>query len=145
MPPERLEIKRAIMLSTCLRDRLFIDHIVLVISDLQRTIAFYTKVFGEPAYLGKESLMFIVGSTRLFLGLPYASLPENDRFSPNRIGLEHLAFGVKSFEELTLVERHLNENGIPHSGIHIDSHSKREKIWLNDPDGIRLEFFLRDE
>jgi hypothetical protein len=29
-----------------------------------------------------------------------------------------------------------------HSGIHIDSNSQREKIWLNDPDKIRIEFFI---
>jgi glyoxylase I family protein len=37
------------------------------------------------------------------------------------------------------------KKAILHSGINIDSHSQREKIWLNDPDGIRLEFFLREE
>lgn len=36
----------------------------------------------------------------------------------------------------------IDAGGIVHSGIHIDSHSKREKIWLNDPDKIRIEFFI---
>ena len=131
------------MISTRPGQGLFIDHIVLVISNLQQTVDFYSKIFGDPAYLGEDYVMFIIDDTRLFLVLPHAPLPENDRFSPNRIGLEHLAFGVRALEELTLIEQHLNDNMILHSGIHIDNHSKCEKIWLNDPDGIRLEFFLR--
>ena len=57
------------LLSSGLAARLFIDHLVLVVSD--------------------------IGRTRLFLVLPYGEL-----------------------------------------------HSKREKIWLNDPDKIRIEFFI---
>lgn len=122
---------------------LFIEHIVLVVKNLKRSKEFYSKIFGNPEYSDEYSFMFRIGETKLFLCLPYGKLPKNDRFNPNRIGLEHLAFGVRSLRKLKEIEQHLDKQKIKHSGIHIDKHSKKEKIWLDDPDGIRLEFFLR--
>jgi glyoxylase I family protein len=132
----------ATLLPAELAAKLFIEHLVLVVSDIGRTREFYTKIFGEPAYQNERSLVYDIGRTRLFLVFPHGELPAGDVFSPNRIGLEHFAIGIDSVEELREVERVLNAGGIVHSGIHIDSHSKREKIWLNDPDKIRIEFFI---
>ena|SRR5579863_1847311 len=130
------------MLSSGLTAKLFIDHLVLVVSDIGRTRAFYSKIFGEPAYQNERSLVYGIGRTRLFLVLPHGDLPAGDVFSPNRIGLEHFAIGIGSVEEMREVAQVLDAGGILHSGIHIDSNSKREKIWLNDPDKIRIEFFI---
>jgi catechol-2,3-dioxygenase len=63
----------ATMLSFGLAAKLFIDHLVLVVSDIGRTREFYSKILGEPAYQNERSLV---------------------------------------------------------------------KIWLNDPDKIRIEFFI---
>lgn len=92
--------------------KLFIDHIVLTISDIERTKDFYTRIFGEPKYSDSDSVMYMVGETKLFLGLPYGSLIIGDRFNPNRIGLEHLAFGVSSIQDLIQIENHLNKKTI---------------------------------
>jgi glyoxylase I family protein len=129
-------------LSSGLAAKLFIDHLVLVVSDIGRTRQFYSKIFGEPTYQNERSVVYNIGPTRLFLVLAYGELPAGDVFSPNRIGLEHFAIGIGSVEELREVGQVLDAGGIVHSGIHIDSHSKREKIWLNDPDKIRIEFFI---
>jgi len=120
----------------------FIHHIVLVVSDIKQTAEFYRKVLGKPEEKGRYSIMYHIGKTKLFLTLPYGKLSKKDRFDPNRIGLEHLAFGVNSLGELKKIEKHLDEQEIRHSGIHIDKHSRKEKIWLDDPDGIRMEFYL---
>src|SRR5580698_5422615 len=129
-------------LSPGLASRLFIDHLVLVVSDIGRTREFYSKIFGDPAYQNERSLVYNIGPTRLFLVLPHGELPAGDVFSPNRIGLEHFAIGIGSVEELREVAQVLDAGRILHSGIHIDSNSQREKIWLNDPDKIRIEFFI---
>ena len=63
----------------------------------------------------------------------------NDRFSPNRVGLDHLSFGVANRAELekaaTLFEEHGIEHGevrdLPPFGIII--------LSFSDPDGIQLE------
>ena len=69
---------------------LSIDHIVLVIKDLNVSKEFYEKIFGKSDFNDKYSFMFIIGETKLFLCLPYGKIPENDRFNPNRVGLERL-------------------------------------------------------
>ena len=85
--------------------------------------------------------MYQIGPTRLFLTLPHGTLPAADTFSPNRIGLEHFAIAIETIDDLKEIEKNLNAGSIKHSGIHIDSHSHKEKIWLDDPDKIRIEFF----
>jgi|SRR5580658_1212752 glyoxylase I family protein len=124
-----------------LAQKLFIDHIVLVISDIRGTKDFYSKIFGEPSYQDDASAMYRIGPTKLFLMLPHGKLPVDDVFSPNRIGLEHFAIAIEAVEDLKEIEMTLNEGFIRHSGIHIDSHSHKEKIWLDDPDKIRIEFY----
>jgi catechol-2,3-dioxygenase len=131
------------MLPIDLSSRLFIEHIVLTVKDMARTKAFYTKIFGESRYQGDDFVMFEIGQTHLFLVIPYGQPLPDDVFNPNRIGLEHLAFGIEKLEDLQTIEQTLTAAAIKHSGIHIDKHSKKEKIWLDDPDKIRLEFFLR--
>jgi len=64
------------------------------------------------------------------------------KFNPSNIGLEHIAFGIKDLEDLQEVEKILIINNIQNSGIHIDKSSKKQKIWLNDPSNIRIEFYL---
>ena len=96
----------------------------------------------RPAYGGEAKVMYHIGPTRLFLTLPLGEPLPNDKFDPKRIGLEHFAIGITSVEDLKEIEKVLNEGSITHSGIHIDKHSGKEKIWLDDPDNaIRVEFF----
>lgn len=120
----------------------FIDHIVLMIKDVKGTDRFYSKFLGKAFYNDKYSVCYKIGNTKLFLGLPYHGI-KNNKFNLDRIGLNHLAFGVKTLTELKALERLLNKTRIMNSGIKIDKYGKKEFIWFNDPDGIRLEFYLR--
>lgn len=119
-----------------------IDHVVLTVKNILETKKFYSKILGKPKSSDKYQIVYKIGKTKLFLVLPYGKVPQNDRFNPNRVGLEHLAFGVSSLGTLKQLAANLDRNKIKHSGIHVDKHSDKEKIWLNDPDEIRLEFFL---
>lgn len=124
---------------------LYVDHIVLTVSDVVKTKNFYSKIFGKPDSEDDYSLMYRFGETKLFFVLPHGNMPQGDRFNPNRIGLEHFAIGVRTLDDLKKIEEALSKNVIENSGIHIDKHSKKEKIWLNDIDGIRLEFFIKPD
>lgn len=114
----------------------------MTVKNILETKKFYSKILGKPKSSDKYQIVYKVGKTKLFLVLPYGKIPKNDKFNPNRVGLEHLAFGVVSIRTLEQINENLNKNKVKHSGIHIDKHSKKEKIWLDDPDGIRLEFFI---
>jgi glyoxylase I family protein len=131
------------MIPSSLRTKLYLDHVVLTIRDIHRTKEFYAKIFGEPDFQVDEGFMYQMGPTRLFFTLPRGPQAPNDRFDPTRVGLEHIAVGVKTVGELEVIAKVLDENSIKHSGIHIDNHSNKEKIWLDDPDKIRVEFYIQ--
>jgi|SRR3990167_1317177 len=118
----------------------FIDHIVIMIKDAEKTADFYGKFLGVPISKDSEQVVFKIGDTSLFFGLPYKDYEWHDK---DKYGLNHLAFGVKSLEELRGLETKLNQANIKNSGIQIDKYGKKEFIWFDDPDGYRLEFYLR--
>ena len=85
-------------------------------------------------------IMYMVGDTRLFF------TPSVDHPSPHNkenVGLNHIALGVRTIEELQRVESQLNEGSVAHSGIKLWQDGLTKYIWLDDPDGIRVEYWLR--
>ena len=123
---------------------LFIDHITIMVKDVKKTEEFYSKVFGEPIHRDDYSVAWKFGDTKLFFGLPFKEI-ENNAFNRNRIGLNHIAWGIRTLDEMKEWEGKLNEVGIKNSGIIKDKYKNREYIWFDDPDGIRQEFYLRYE
>jgi len=130
------------MINTNLKNSITIHHIVFTIMDLSETEIFYTKIFGQPFYSNESTSMYQVGQSILI----FTQKEQQDqllvKFNPLNIGLEHIAFGLKNLKELQEVEKVLTDNDIQNSGIHLDKSSKKEKIWLNDPSNIRIEFYL---
>lgn len=120
-----------------------IDHLVFRISSFDRTERFYNALLGPPTYRDEESLMYIVGGTRIFFTL--AGEAELGTYDKESIGLNHIAFGVRSLAELEAIQAQLDRTGIENSGIKIDEYGLKEFIWLDDPDGLRVEFYLRPE
>ena len=130
------------MISNALKNSIGIHHIVFTVVDILETEKFYTKIFGAPDRANDAKIVYIVGPTLLIFMQKSTPNPPSKKFDPTVIGLEHFAIGLKNLAELQQVEEVLTENQIVNSGIHIDSDSKREKIWLNDPSNIRGEFIL---
>ena len=85
--------------------------------------------------------MYMTGDTRIF----FAVTSDPGTLDKEKIGLNHLAFGVNSLNELHQIETQLEKCGIAHSGIQMDQYGLKEYIWLDDPDGMRIEFYLRTE
>ena len=119
-----------------------IDHIVLIIKDLKKSEKFYSAFLGKPTHKDKYSIAYQIGETKLFLGLPYGKL-KRKIFDKEEIGLNHLAFGIRKLPELKALEQTLKKARIKNSGIQIDKYGKTPFIWFDDPDDIRLEFYLR--
>lgn len=130
------------MIKNSIKENLKIHHIVFTISDLIETEKFYTKIFGPALYANPNTAMYQVGQTMLIFMQKEQKNQLSTKFDPSNIGLDHVAFGLKNLSELEEVEKVLNEEEIKYSGIHIDDSSKKEKIWLNDPSNIRIEFYL---
>jgi glyoxylase I family protein len=119
----------------------FVDHLVFRVVELDRTERFYTALLGHTPERAENSLMYKAGDTRLFFTL--SDRPQQSAFEKEDVGLNHLALGVRTMEELKSIRAQLDSAGISHSGIKIDHYGRKEFIWLDDPDGMRIEFYLR--
>ena len=119
----------------------FFDHAVFRVADVSRTERFYTILLGELSHRTEDSVMYEVGDTRLFFSACDVANPRV--FEKEQIGLNHLAFGVRTLGELQAIRTQLDGGGVVHSGILIDRYGEKEFIWLDDPDGMRVEFYLR--
>lgn len=120
----------------------FIDHIVLIVKSVEETEKFYSLFLGEPIVKNEESVAYQIGETKIFFGLPYA---EQFKIGDKDAGgFNHLAFGVRTLEELKTFQDILDKNNIKNSGVQIDRYGKKEFIWFDDPHNYRIEFYLRN-
>ena len=74
----------------------------------------------------------------LLMGLrPMA--PSGDRFDPDRVGLDHLSFGVPGRGDLEQAMRLFDEHGVPHGEITTLAGFGIDVLPFEDPDGVQLE------
>lgn len=116
----------------------FIDHIVIMVKDIQATEKFYSIFLDKPAYVGEMFIIYQIGSTRVFFKKVNGEWQLTDK---DRGGLNHLAFGVSTGDELKEFERILADGNIKNSGIRVDKDTGKDYIWFDDPDGVRLEIY----
>ena len=120
-------------------------HIGLNVSDLDRSRAFYQRVFGLD--LAAESQQ--EGRRYVFLardGQPVLTLWQQaeGRFEAARPGLHHLSFQVESLDQVRFAERTLHELGATFAYEGVVPHAEGADsggIFFEDPDGIRLEIY----
>ena len=120
-----------------------IDHLVFRVASIETTETFYTALLGQPAFKTEGMVLFTVSGTRLFFTA--VSTPATHPYNKDEIGLNHIALGVPTVADLQAISTQLDTANITHSGIKIDPHGGKEYIWLNDPDGFRVEFYLREQ
>ncbi len=119
----------------------FVDHLVWRVRDLSQTEKFYAALLGTPDHRAKDSIMYQVGDTRLFFTRCQGQA--SGTYDKEKVGLNHFALGVRTQEDLTKIETQLDAAGIAHSGIKLDSYGGTPFLWMDDPDGLRVEFYLR--
>ena len=119
----------------------FVDHLVFRVSTLEVTERFYAALLLQPPERAVDSRMYQVGHTRLF----FTSVAgrQTRTHDKEQVGLNHVASGVRTIEDLESIQAQLSDQLIAHSGIVLDQYGLNEFIWLDDPDGIRVEFYLR--
>jgi glyoxylase I family protein len=129
-----------------------VHHLRLTVTDVQRSREFYTSLLGfqvaaespppgDPAADEVFSILFggiVMIRGNLIMGLrPMA--PAGDRFDPDRVGLDHLSFGVASREELEQAVRLFDERGVTHGEITRLPSFGIDVLPFTDPDGVQLE------
>ena len=119
-----------------------VHHIRLIVTDVPRSRAFYTSLlnFTLAAEL-PPGVVLTNGNILLGLTLPWdaSQAIEHDRFSPHRVGLDHLSFGVASRAELEKALALFEERGVEHGEIRDLPPFGITILSFNDPDGIQLE------
>lgn len=125
-----------------------ISHIDLTVTDLDRSEAWYTDLFGLQRVLdGRnddhhfDSRYLLHPDSLLIVGLVAhdRTVTESAGFDEHRVGLDHLSLNVASAEEVTRWADRLDERGIDRSPIVVGD------LWdvlvFRDPDNIQLELF----
>ena len=118
-----------------------VDHVDLVVSDMDQAIAFYTEKLGlKITHDGRPDR----GSKHTFLGDDAASflaLEEDPGFhveaSPTQ-RLGHLAFAV---DDVGAVRAELSRRGVAITGERADEDGKGKSYYFTGPDGIHLEIY----
>jgi glyoxylase I family protein len=129
-----------------------IHHLRLTVTDVGRSREFYTGLLGfqvavespppdDPAAAEAFKVLFggvVMMRGNLIMGLrPMA--PAADRFDADRVGLDHLSFGVPAREDLEQAIRLFDERGVSHGEITRLPTFGIDVLPFEDPDGIQLE------
>jgi glyoxylase I family protein len=129
-----------------------IHHVRLTVTDIARSRAFYTGLLGfqvaaespptdDPSYQATYPILWggiVMISGNLLLGLrPVAA--NDDRFDEDRVGLDHVSFGVASRADLEAAVRLFDERGVAHGEITRLAGFGIDILPFRDPDNIQLE------
>ncbi len=119
-----------------------VHHIRLIVTDPVRSRDFYTSLlnFTVAAELPPG---FVLTNGNMLLGMtsPWdeSQAISNDRFSPNRVGLDHLSFSVANRAELIKAAALFDERGVEHGEVRDLPPFGITILSFNDPDGIQCE------
>lgn len=123
--------------------RLEFHHIALSVRDIERSAAWYERLFGldKVAEIARPAPMKIyVTPQGQAIDLREDPAVAAEPFTPERAGLDHVAFGCRDLKELEKWHARLEELGIANSGVGESDFG--EHLNFRDPDGIALEFFV---
>lgn len=117
----------------------FIGHVHLKVSDLERSIRFYTEAFGFEVmqYFGDQAAFLGFGGYHHHLGLNTWESKGGRPPGPGTTGLFHFAILYPTRRELGRALRRLLERGVRLDGA--ADHGVSEALYLHDPDGNGIE------
>ena len=123
-----------------------IGHIHLTVSDLNRSLNFYSEMLGFEItqFYGNSAVFLSAGGYHHHIGLnTWAG--ENATPPPRgHTGLYHFAIHYPSRKELARIVKRLYELNFPIEGA--SDHGVSESVYLSDPDGNGVELYCdRDE
>ncbi|MEJ7831943.1 MAG: VOC family protein [Nocardioides sp.] len=136
-----------------------LHHVRLTVTDIERSKAFYTQLFGadpamdfsdqsgDPEALEDPKRLYAGCVFQLgdqLLGLrPVANV--GDRFDSTRVGLDHLSLGVATADDLRSAAGRLDEAGIENGGVLSLEGMGMSILSFQDPDDINLEMVAPEE
>jgi len=117
-------------------------HVGLNVTNLEKSIEFYSKIFGvDPVKIKPDYAKFLLGTP----GLNF-TLNLRDEVSGNQVG--HFGIQVESTDEVIAHKKRLETVGIHAQYEEINTtccYALQDKFWVLDPDGNEWEFFYTKE
>ena len=120
-----------------------ITHVAVTVTDLTASEAWYTKVFGVKPVLDEDTgpfrhIVYLLGDTAFGLHR-FPDLASDEPFDERTPGLDHIAFGCASRDELVEWAARLDDLGVAHGDI-VDARYG-SGLSFRDPDNTALELF----
>ena len=143
------------------------DHVNIVVRDLEAMVAFYTDALGltvsKRATISGPWIQRVVGLADVEAEVVYLEAPAGARVElicycnptaarpaaldqPNTPGLRHLAFRVNDIDSITQTLRRAGANvhgqieQVPDAQVTYAGGVRKRLIYFNDPEGNLLEF-----
>ncbi|MFT7652125.1 MAG: catechol 2,3-dioxygenase [Limisphaerales bacterium] len=119
-----------------------LGHVVLRVTDLQKSEAFYNGVLGLPVCArfdeqGMNMTFFTLGNHH---DLAISEVPKAATESSGGPGLDHVAFCIgTSLDELREARDHLEGAGVKLDPI---DHEVTKSLYFDDPDGNNIEVYV---
>jgi catechol 2,3-dioxygenase len=118
-----------------------IGHVHLKVSDLKRSVQFYTEVLGfqVTAQIGTSAVFLSAGGYHHHIGLNTWESKGGMPASAHNTGLYHFAILMPDRQALADMVRRLNDHEWPLEGA--ADHGVSEAVYLKDPDNNGIEIY----
>jgi len=121
-----------------------LGHLVLRVSDLKKSIAFYEEIVGLTVsdLVGERMAFMRAASDHHDLALVQMTAKEIESVDTMFTNVEHFAYQVKNFDEIELATQMLQQKGIQITRGP-GKHGSGENCFIvfKDPDGNNIEFY----
>ncbi|MGC3943699.1 MAG: VOC family protein [Chryseolinea sp.] len=118
-----------------------IGHVHLKVSNLQRSLDFYTGLLGFQLMTtyGQDAAFISAGGYHHHIGLNTWYSKNAAPASRDGVGLFHTAIVYPTRKDLAAIYVRLHDAGYPFTGA--SDHGVSEALYLNDPDGNGVELY----
>ena len=116
-------------------------HVSVYVSDIQKSIAFYSMFFSqEPVKVKPDYAKYILESPSLII-----SFVENKERVQSNFG--HFGFQVETLEDLNIKLWDAKKKNLVYKEEKETSccYAKQDKFWVSDPDGVQWEVYYFHE
>lgn len=121
-----------------------VHHIAIICSNYEKSKDFYTRILGMEVlheYYRKERKSYktdlALDGEYLIELFSFPNPPKRPSY-PEAAELRHLAFEVPDIEGTV---RELEEKGVVHETIRTDEYTGKRFFFMQDPDGLPIEFY----